>query len=210
MARRESTFPDGLKMNKAKNKATCCIPGCTSVSTSTCSFASLYMQFIDRIEFEDELPPSVDALWRHWQRTCWVSSVWSQATCNALSPPNITKFGWMVEDGRIQCDWDSSENIQRVRNLVGLFIRGCKCTKGCTTKLCRCVKKGVQCGPSCNCKSCQNLPSGTDPCTQNEVMQVEEEELLCNGQRRLRCGEELTDDEDGDVPDEMSSDEKDD
>ena len=99
--------------------------------------------------------------------------------------------------------------MQRVRNLVGLFIRGCKCTKGCTTKWCGCVKKAVQCGPCCNCKSCQNLPSGTDPCTQNEVMQVEEK-LLCNGKRRLGCGEELTDDEDGDVPDKMSSDEKDD
>ena len=80
------------------------------------------MQFIDRIEFEDELLPSVDTLWCDWERTCWVSSVWSQATCNALSPPDITQFGWMVEDGRIQFDWDSSENIQRVKNLVGLFI----------------------------------------------------------------------------------------
>ena len=34
-------IPRWVKMNKAKNKATCCIPGCTSVSTSTCSFASL-------------------------------------------------------------------------------------------------------------------------------------------------------------------------
>ena len=56
------------------------------------------------------------------------------------------------------------------------------------------------------------MTSGTDPCTctQNEVMQVEEKKLLCNGQRRLRCREELTDDKDGDVPDEMSSDEEDD
>ena len=34
-------IPRWVKMNKAKNKAACCIPGCTSVSTSTCSFASL-------------------------------------------------------------------------------------------------------------------------------------------------------------------------
>ena len=30
-----------------------------------------------RIEFEDELPPSFDALWHHWQRTCWVSNMWN-------------------------------------------------------------------------------------------------------------------------------------
>lgn len=28
-----------------------------------------------RIQFEDELPPSSDALWRHWLRICWVSSM---------------------------------------------------------------------------------------------------------------------------------------
>ena len=24
------------------------------------------------LEFEDELPPSFDGLWHHWQRICWV------------------------------------------------------------------------------------------------------------------------------------------
>ena len=28
-----------------------------------------------RKQFEDELPPSFDALWRHWLRTCWVSNM---------------------------------------------------------------------------------------------------------------------------------------
>ena len=38
-----------------------------------------------RIEFEDELPhPSCDALWHHWQRTCWVSNMWNQATSNHM------------------------------------------------------------------------------------------------------------------------------
>lgn len=33
----------------------------------------------ERIEFEDEIPPSVEALWRHWLRTCWVSHFWLQS-----------------------------------------------------------------------------------------------------------------------------------
>ena len=124
---------------------------------------------------------------------------WGQATCNALSPPDITKFGWIVVDGRIQVDWNSPENIQIIRNRVGLLVRGYKCTKGCTSKWCGCVKKGIQCGAGCNCKSCKNLSSDTNPCTQSEVVQVEEE-LLYDAQLRNGYGEELTDDEDGDAP----------
>ena len=41
----------------------------------------------ENIEFEDELPPSWEALRRHWLRSCWVSHFWSQAcnnTCNLM------------------------------------------------------------------------------------------------------------------------------
>ena len=38
-----------------------------------------------RIEFEDELPPSFEALQRHWLRTCWVSNMWSQANKNHMA-----------------------------------------------------------------------------------------------------------------------------
>ena len=38
-----------------------------------------------RIEFEDELPLSFDALWRHWQQTRWVSNMWNQAASNHMS-----------------------------------------------------------------------------------------------------------------------------
>ena len=39
----------------------------------------------ERVEFEDELPPSWEALWRHWLRSCWVSHYWSQAVQNQYS-----------------------------------------------------------------------------------------------------------------------------
>ena len=43
-----------------------------------------------RIQFEDELPLSFDALWRHWLRACWVSNMWSQATQNHLTLQDLT------------------------------------------------------------------------------------------------------------------------
>ena len=48
-----------------------------------------------RIQFEDELPPSFDALWWHWLRACWVSNMWSQATQNHLTLLDLTQ-----SDGR--------------------------------------------------------------------------------------------------------------
>jgi len=44
-----------------------------------------------RIQFEDELPPSSDALWRHWQRTCWVSNVEAGhvQSCDSARPHTV-------------------------------------------------------------------------------------------------------------------------
>ena len=46
-----------------------------------------------RIEFEDELPPSFDALWRHWQRICWVANMWNQAASNQMRLLDLTQYG---------------------------------------------------------------------------------------------------------------------
>ena len=44
-----------------------------------------------RIEFEDEeLPSSFDALWRHWQQTCWISNMWNQAASNHMRVLDLT------------------------------------------------------------------------------------------------------------------------
>ena len=42
------------------------------------------------IQFEDELPPSFDSLWRHWQRTCWISNMWNQAASNHMRVLDLT------------------------------------------------------------------------------------------------------------------------
>ena len=56
-----------------------------------------------RIEFEDELPPSFDALWRHWQRTYWVSNMLPVYYMRLL---DLTQYGWKIIDGKLECDWE--------------------------------------------------------------------------------------------------------
>ena len=45
------------------------------------------------IQFEYELPPSFDALWRHRSKACWVSNMWSQGTQNQLALL-LSTAGW--------------------------------------------------------------------------------------------------------------------
>ena len=95
-----------------------------------------------RIQFEDELPPSFDALWQHWQRTYWVSNMWSEATSNHMSLLHLTQYGWRIEDGKLGCDWESVENQVAIRERVRLLFSGCSCSSvtTCSTHHCSCVK----------------------------------------------------------------------
>ena len=151
----------------------------------------------DRIQFEDELPPSLDALWRHWQQTCWVSHTWSQAAQPHMTILDVTRYGWKISGGKLEFDWESDENRAAVQNRVGLLFRGCSCASAaaCVNRRCGCVKKGSKCGPGCRCKNCGNKGSGA-PGTQQqptvtEMHEVEEEELLHDSLLRDICGEEL-------------------
>ena len=67
------------------------------------------------IEFEDELSPSFDALWHHWQRTCWVSNMWNQAASNHMRLLDLSQYCWKIVDGKLECDWESVENREAVR-----------------------------------------------------------------------------------------------
>ena len=78
-----------------------------------------------RIEFEDELPPSFDSLWRHWQRTCCVSNMWNQAASNHMRVLDLIQYGWKIVGGKLECDWESVGNREAVRRQVGLLFRGC-------------------------------------------------------------------------------------
>ena len=179
----------------------------------------------NRIQFEDELPPSFESLWRHWQRTCWVSNMWSQATKNQMVLLDLTQCGWKIVDDKLEIDWESDENLSAVRERVGLLFRGCSCSsvKACSTRRCGCVKKGCKCGPGCRCKNCSNVPNlsntvtvetsvhgGThvQQCSSIELLEVEQEELLHNELIRMEHMEEfIGDDNDNGEDDEFQADE---
>ena len=73
----------------------------------------------DRIEFEDQLPPSWEALWRHWIHSCRVADLWGQVfhnLCHLL-------FGWKIENGNLEVDWNAPNNVAEVRSRVDLFAQ---------------------------------------------------------------------------------------
>lgn len=130
----------------------------------------------DRTEFEDELPPSVEALWRHWLQSCWVSHYWGEAMKNCCSLWDVTCFGWKVSDGSLEIDWDDPSNIAKVRDRVKLLLRGCSCKKGCDTRRYSCLKAGKKCGPGCRCCNCKNSPAVHEIEVETDEIEDEEDE----------------------------------
>ena len=68
----------------------------------------------DMVLYESDMIPNIDALYRHWLRTCWVIHMWNQADKNTMTLLPITQYGWKLTDERLTVDWDSEENIQAV------------------------------------------------------------------------------------------------
>ena len=87
-----------------------------------------------------------------------MSNMWSQAAHNQMTLLDLSQCGWNIVDDQLECDWDSDENRDAVREWVGLLFRGCSCASvtACGTRECGCVKKNVKCGPGCRCKHCGN------------------------------------------------------
>ena len=108
----------------------------------------------DRISFEDEMIPSLEALQRHWLRSSWVLHMWRQAqTTGTMS---LVGNGWSKDERGKAIDWDSNENLTKIRNRVDLVLKGCSCKGGCSTNRCGCRRKGIPCGVGCGCTGCVN------------------------------------------------------
>ena len=110
----------------------------------TCWLESIQTTIWDRISSEDEMISSVGALKRHWLRSCWVLDMWSQAQrTNMILPPlNLDGNGWLrVNDEELAIDWDSQDNIQKVRDRVSLLLKGCGCKSNCKMNRCSCRRK---------------------------------------------------------------------
>ena len=110
-----------------------------------------------RVDFEDSLIPSIEALRLHWMRSRWVLLYWRQAQRSYIQLPPIEKHGWKIKEQSL-VEWDTEENIKGIRSRVALLLRGCSCKKGCDTQQCSCKRAGNECGPGCRCMNCHNRP----------------------------------------------------
>ena len=129
----------------------------------------------DRIKYENEMIPSNEALFLHWQRSCWVIHMWRQADLNNMVLQPITSYGWALTNQELCIVWDTPDNMAAIRHRVSLLLRGCKCTTGCSTGRCSCKRNKRHCYEGCQCKNCSNLPCRTEEPTQLAELALEEE-----------------------------------
>ena len=130
--------------------------------------------------------------------------MWSQALQNHMTLLDLTQYGWMVVEEKLECDWESAENQTAVRERVGLLFRGCSCSSvtACSSRRCSCVKKGIKCGPGCRCRNCSNAVSAAASAArtqQQSIIEIEQEELQHDDSLRRECGEEWVQEENEDV-----------
>ena len=95
-------------------------------------------------------------LQHHILYSCWVLSMWKQATKNTMIVKPITDYGWSVVNDKLTVVWDTDDNIKCVQARVALLLDGCKCKTGCGTRHCKCVKNNRQCLEGCQCTNCRN------------------------------------------------------
>ena len=111
----------------------------------------------DRISQESESIPSFTALQLHWRRSCWVLHMWQQALSHRMELAPLEGNGWeKATDGKLAIDWETEDNIKKVKERVLLLMSGCGCKSGCKNMRCGCKKKKICCGPGCRCTDCSN------------------------------------------------------
>ena len=110
----------------------------------------------DRCTFDNSMLPSTEALYYHWQRSCWVLHMWAQSDQNHMVLEPITAYGWRLENDTLRVIWDTEENMRSVRERVGALLCGCKCMTGCKSRVCGCKRKDTKCTEGCQCTNCEN------------------------------------------------------
>ncbi len=132
----------------------------------------------DRVQFENEMIPSTDALHRHWKRSCWVIDMWHQANKNEMAVRPLTDYGWKVNGDTLTFDWDSDINMEAVKQRVAALLRGCRCKTGCKTARCGCRKKGNTCSEGCECTDCSNTQTTLQQPDIDSLFEVSVEEII--------------------------------
>ena len=108
----------------------------------------------DRIQCEEERIPSYTSLWRHWMRSCWISTMWRNSHTDDLytNLPDPHLNGWLLsEDGLYSIDWEDEKVKSEIEKHISVLLKGCKCKTKCGMR-CGCRKKQAYCGPGCECQ----------------------------------------------------------
>lgn len=173
-------------------------PECTPHQQHREWINNLRLNIGDRCPFENLLLPGVDALYRHWKRSCWVINMWRQADVNQMQLQPLSNNGWKIMDNTLTVDWESDENVAAINARVSSLLKGCKCKSGCGNMRCGCRKNGRECSVGCECINCTNIPSHTEDIqgSDNSLADIAvEEEYFTN----CNQSEELTDDDPEDI-----------
>ena len=112
-----------------------------------------------RVVNEEQRPPTITALWKHWMRSCWIKNMWvnSSKADQYEGLPLPETHGWLKDDSGYSIDWESHETTQRIQATLDFLNKGCTCKTGCKTKRCSCQKNGRECGAGCECRGCTNM-----------------------------------------------------
>ena len=144
----------------------------------------------DRSTFDTEMIPSIEALYYHWKRSCWVIHMWRQGDKNQIVLKPLTDYGWTLSDNKLAVLWDTPENLETIRQRVHLLLKGCKCVTGCTTRRCSCKKKNTQCFEGCQCTNCLNMPI-TEGREDTDLVEIALEEEVTTDSTQLDTDELL-------------------
>ena len=113
----------------------------------------------DRIQNEEDQVSSYTSLWRHWMRSCWVSTMWRSShemdVYTNLLDPHLNGWIW-TDDDMYVIDWEDEGVQSEIEKSISGLLKDCKCKTKCGVR-CGCRKKSTYCRPRYECHECQNL-----------------------------------------------------
>ena len=119
------------------------------------------------VEEEQQLI-SADALKFHWLRSSYVAKIWHQADKSEIIFPDMSKYGWRIENDVLNVVWESEKTQQQLNIFLEMMLSGCNCSSTNSERICKgrcgCKSKGLPCRHSCRCLGkCNNPPSDPSP-----------------------------------------------
>ena len=98
------------------------------------------------------LPPTIDALSHHVNRTNYQALLWRNAMIADYQAPTPNGCGWEVKNSLLNIVWMTNPPAPAAL----LQLTRCSCAKGCETRRCSFVKSSFPCTAACTCVDCKN------------------------------------------------------